>query len=101
MDSYLDRYKGLEKLNDPDLYGEILTKYTKALCQLYSDQLHQFIKANLPYLEEEINDIEKRIEEMWDIAHLILFREELIKFYKMHRRARNILDYFLSRADWP
>ena len=99
MDSYLDRYKGLEKLNDPDPYGEIFNKCAEALCLLYSDQLHQFIKTNLPHLEEEINDIEKRIEEMWDIAHLILFREELINFYKMHRRAKNILDYFLSRVD--
>lgn len=91
--SYLQMVKEWRKKKDciqsgeADPYKALFDKEIAKLNMDYPTDVLNFIKKHHKQLHEAINESEKRFDRLWGEAPIDEFREELLKFCNLNRKA--------------
>ena len=87
MGKWIDRYKKTADLWHGDDYKAMFDKATSAINEWYTAEIHSFVKESFPDIARQIDESESRLNQLWGEAPLDEYRQELIRFYKLHEKA--------------
>jgi len=87
LGKWINQYKQDADLWQVDEYKKLFDKCTAAINKFWSGEINEFMKKHHPDLAREIDESEKRLDELWGNVPLAEYRQELVKFYKLYEQA--------------
>ncbi len=84
LGKWINRYRQDTSLWQGDEYKKLFDKCAAAINKFWNHDIHRYMKRDCPALSREIDESEARLDQLWGNAPLDKFRQELVKFYKLH-----------------
>ena len=72
-----------------DEYKALFDKCMTAICTFWTGNLQEYMNKELPDIARQIDESEANIEKLWSVSPLPEFRQELVRFYKLHEAVKN------------
>lgn len=86
---YVDHARDMKGTWENDEYKLIFDKAVIAVNKFWDDKLSDYLYDERPDMVKLINASDERLERLWGKASVAEFRQELIRFYKLHQKVYN------------
>lgn len=90
---YIDKVRQIKEpahsLWQGDEYKALFDKCMTAICTFWTGKLQDYMNKELPDIARQVDESESRLDQLWGEAPLDEYRQELIRFYRLHEAVKN------------